>query len=69
MGKTILVAFGGVFVGALAMEILNRTKPGLTKAIEDKAKHVANTFTKGFKEGWGGKDAEAESAQPEPASA
>ena len=33
-------------------------KPGLTKAIEEKAKQVADTFAKGFKEGWGDKDAE-----------
>jgi hypothetical protein len=67
MGKLIAVAFGGIFLGALAMEILNRTKPGLTKAIEEKAKQVADTFTKGFNDGWAGKGAEAESAQPEPA--
>ena len=68
MGKTLAVAFGGIFIGALAMEILNRTKPGLTKGIEEKAKKVADTFAKGFKEGWRGKDAEAESPQPEQAS-
>ena len=61
MGKLIAVAFGGIFIGALTMEILNRTKPGLTKAIEDKAKRVADTFTKGFNDGWDGKVAEAES--------
>jgi hypothetical protein len=69
MGKTIVLAFSGIFIGALAMEILNRTKPGLTKAIEEKAKQVADTFAKGFKEGWGDKDAETELAQPAPAPA
>lgn len=69
MGKMIVLAFGGIFIGALAMEILNRTKPGLTKAIEERAKQVADTFTRGFKEGWGDQDAETESAQPEPAPA
>jgi hypothetical protein len=69
MGKTLALAFGGIFVGALAMELLNRT--GVTKAVEDKAKQVADTFAKGFKEGWGDTDAETETeaAQPEPATA
>jgi hypothetical protein len=69
MGKTLIVAITGIFVGAFAMEVLNRTKPGLTKEIEDKAKKVADTFAKGFREGWRGKDAEAEPLQPEQASA
>jgi hypothetical protein len=69
MGKAIMLAFGGIFIGALAMEILNRTKPGLTKAIEDKARQVANTFASGFREGWGEKDAESELPNAEPASA
>ncbi len=69
MGKTVIVAITGIFVGALAMEVLNRTKPGLTKRIEDKAKKVADTFTNGFREGWRGKDDEAEPLQPEQASA
>lgn len=69
MGKTLIVAIAGIFVGSLAMEVLNRTSPGLTKGIEDKAKKVADTFTKGFREGWRGKDAEAEPLQPEQASA
>ncbi|MFC1596764.1 hypothetical protein ACFL5Q_02350 [Planctomycetota bacterium] len=65
MGKTVIAAITGIFVGAFAMEVLNRTKPGLTKGIEDKAKKVADTFAKGFREGWGGNDAAAEPAQPE----
>lgn len=67
MGKIVIVAITGIFVGAFAMEILNRTKPGLTKGIEEKAKKVADTFAKGFGEGWRGKGAEAESPQPEQA--
>ncbi|MFC1596769.1 hypothetical protein ACFL5Q_02375 [Planctomycetota bacterium] len=69
MGKTVIAAVTGIFVGAFAMEVLNRTKPRLTKGIEDKAKKVADTFAKGFKEGWRGKDAEAEPLQAEQASA
>ncbi len=68
MGKTVIVAITGIFLGAFAMEVLNRTKPGLTKGIEEKAKKVADTFTKGFREGWRGKDAEAEPLQGEQAS-
>ncbi len=68
MGKTLIVAVTGIFIGAFAMEILNRTKPGLTKGIEEKAKKVADTFAKAFREGWRGKDNEAESLQPEQAS-
>ena len=68
MGKSVIVAVAGIFVGAFAMEVLNRTKPGLTKAIEDKAKKVADTFAKGFREGWHGKDAKAEPLQPAQAS-
>ena len=70
MGKTVIVAITGIFVGAFALEILNRTKPGLTKGIEDKAKKVADTFAKGFREGWRGKeDAAAEPLQSEQAPA
>lgn len=65
MGKTLAVAFGGIFIGALAMEILNRTTPKLTKGIEEKARKVADTFAKGFNEGWRGTATEAESPQPE----
>ncbi len=63
MGKTLIVAITGIFVGSLAMEILNRTKPGLTKGIEEKAKKVADTFAKGFRECWDGRDAKAEPLQ------
>ena len=70
MGKTVIVAITGIFVGAFVMEVLNRTKPALTKGIEDKAKKIADTFAKGFREGWRGEeDTEAERLQPEQASA
>ncbi len=65
MVKTMIGIIAGVFVGALAVEILNSTNPELTKRLEEKAKKVADTFVTGFKEGWGGKDAETESVQPE----
>ncbi len=69
MGKTLIAAVSGIFIGALALEILNRAKPGLTKGLEEKAAKVANTFVSGFKEGWGGKDAAEPSEQPEQATA
>lgn len=67
MGKTVIAAIVGTFVGALAVEILNRTKPDLTRKLEQKAKDTVNTFVTAFKEGWSGKDAGTESVQPEQA--
>ncbi len=69
MIKTLAVAFSGIFVGAFAMEILNRTNPELTKGIEEKAKKVTDSIARGFKEGWGskGKGIEPEEVQPEQA--
>ena len=52
MGKTVIAAIVGTFVGALAVEILNRTKPELTRKLEQKAKNAVNTFVTAFKEGW-----------------
>ncbi len=42
----------GVFVGALALEILNRKHPGFIKDIEDKAEKTAQAFLEAFKEGY-----------------
>ncbi len=67
MGKTLIAAIAGTFIGALAVEILNRTKPELTRKLEEKAKNAVNTFVTAFKEGWGGNDGETESVQPEQA--
>ncbi len=67
MGKILGTVVAGIFIGAVAVEILNRTKPDLTRKLEEKAKNTVNTFVTAFKEGWGGKDAATESAQPEQA--
>lgn len=45
----------GVFVGALAVEILSRRQPGLIKGIEDKAEHTAKVFLDSFREGYSSK--------------
>ncbi len=42
----------GVFVGALALEVLNRSKPGLIRNIEKKAEDTARAFLDSFKEGY-----------------
>ena len=65
MGKTVLGVIAGTFVGALAVEILNRTKPGFTQQVEQKAKDVVGAFVTAFKEGWGDEGNEVESVQPE----
>ena len=69
MVKTVIAAVSGIFVGALAVEILNRTKPGLTKGLEESAKKVANTFVSGFKEGWGGEGTAEQSIEADQATA
>ncbi len=52
MGKALLGAVVGVFVGAFVVEILNRKKPGLTKNIESKAKNTVDAFVSAYKEGY-----------------
>ena len=42
----------GVFVGALALEILNRKHPGFVREIEDKAEKTAQAFLEAFREGY-----------------
>jgi hypothetical protein len=42
----------GVFVGAFALEILNRKHPGFIRHIEDKAEKTAQAFLDAFKEGY-----------------
>ena len=65
MGKVLVGVAAGIFVGALAVEILNRKKPGLTQGIEKKAKNAVDACVAAFKEGWGSKEAATESMQPE----
>lgn len=51
MGKIFFGAIVGIFVGALAVEILNRKKPELTQEIEKTAKATVDAFVSAFKEG------------------
>ncbi len=42
----------GVFVGALALEILSRSRPDLIRGIEERAEKTANAFIDAFSEGY-----------------
>ncbi len=42
----------GVFVGAVAFEILSRKSPNLIKSIEEKAEKTAQSFMQAFNEGF-----------------
>ena len=65
MEKIISGAIAGIFIGALAVEILNQTKPGLTRKLEKKARNAVDAFVTAFKEGWEREDEVTESVQPE----
>ncbi|MHC5035829.1 MAG: hypothetical protein ACYTHM_00805 [Planctomycetota bacterium] len=52
MGKTLLAVFAGVFVGALAVEILNRKKPGWSDRMVGKVKNTLGAAKQAFKEGY-----------------
>ena len=65
MEKIIIGAIAGIFIGALAVEILNQTKPGLTRKLEKKAKNAVDAVVTAFREGWGREDEATESIQPE----
>ena len=51
MIKLLSGVFIGVFLGALAFEIISRSKPGLIKSIEDKARDTARAAADAFHEG------------------
>lgn len=42
----------GVFIGAMAVEIINRAKPDLLRDIEDKAEKAVQAFREAFREGY-----------------
>lgn len=48
----------GVFIGAVAVEIINRKMPGFIRHIEDRAEEAAAAIFSSFKEGYRRKDAE-----------
>ena len=67
MGKIligVIGVFAGIFVGALAVEVLNRKKPGLIKEIGKKAKNAVGNLAAAFKEGFKVKG-EAKPIRPE----
>lgn len=45
----------GVFVGALAFELLKRKRPHLIRDIEDRASKTASSFIDAFKDGYSAK--------------
>jgi len=49
----------GIFVGALAFEILSRKHPGLIREIEDKAEEAARALLDSFSEGYRSRDTES----------
>lgn len=52
----------GVFVGALAYELIARKKPGLLRDIEQKAERTARSFLDAFQDGYSGTKDEPETA-------
>ncbi len=64
MQKVLIGVSVGIFIGALAVEILNRTKPELTRKIEQKAKNGVDAFVAAFKEGLAVEGDERELTQP-----
>jgi hypothetical protein len=54
----------GVFIGAVAVEILNRKMPGLIRQIEDKAEEAVSSIFASFRDGYGRKEEVAENAEP-----
>lgn len=65
MEKIITGIILGIFVGALAVEIMNRKKPELTRSIEKKAKSTVDAIVAAFKEGLEVKGGETETVRPE----
>jgi len=48
------VGLAGVFVGALAMELIHRTRPNLVKDLEDSARKGLGAIGDAFKKGYHG---------------
>ncbi|MBW2622473.1 MAG: hypothetical protein JRD68_06170 [Deltaproteobacteria bacterium] len=69
MEKILAGVIVGIFVGALAVEILNRKKPELTKEIEKKAKNTVDAFVAAFKDGLVVEDDKTVPTQPGQSSA
>ena len=52
--KLIFAVLAGVFIGAFAIEVLNRKRPGLVTNAHDKAVGKLGEFREAFKEGYAG---------------
>lgn len=65
MGKTLIVAVSGIFIGALAVEILNRKRPELTRKIEEKAKIIVDALIAAPKEGLDAEGDKTKTIRPE----
>ena len=61
MSKVFVAMLTGVFIGAFAVEVLNRKRPGLVAGLENKAEDTLDEFKRAFSEGYAGGSAEAAS--------
>jgi len=52
MTKCMLSVIAGVFVGAFALELLNRRRPGFLAQLRDRASRAARDFRRAFGEGY-----------------
>lgn len=52
MGKMLVGAVVGVFVGAMVFEIIHRKHPNLLESVEDKASRTARRAIDAFGEGY-----------------
>jgi hypothetical protein len=52
MSKCMLSVIAGVFIGAFALELLNRRRPGLLAAVRDRAARAAGDFRRAFGDGY-----------------
>ncbi len=59
MSKMLVAMLAGVFIGAFAMEILNRKRPGLIAGLESQAGSKLGKFKEAFAEGYAGGATEA----------
>jgi len=59
MSKMFVAMLTGVFIGAFAMEVLHRKRPGLVMGVEHKTKGTLGEFKQAFAEGYAGGTAEA----------
>jgi len=54
VGVLVGIGVAGVFVGALAMEIIHRVRPNLVKEIQESTKKTFENMGTAFKEGYHG---------------